>query len=256
MMSKSAAQTKGEQALKQLEDLVNKRWHTLNNTEKASLDAWSAERFLWRLQWELRRLGGEPLLRVPARSVAQRYRQVRLLHLRPEGPAAQREAKGLTSKESLIVRRVDDRDTALSHGRGSFDLRELRALQRTAQQVRADLHKVLATALAKHHAKHNAWLRALSRGLNWYSKRFLTLIIRDARSIKTRDRLDSRAIVTQLVKKVEIVTGQRRLQLLSDILNWRAPRPTEDWTPRLLSSWLREDRRQRAGQAAGRDISL
>jgi hypothetical protein len=123
-------------------------------------------------------------------------------------------------------------------------VKQLHALRRNVEAVEGKLRLLHSTALgirASRGALASKLIPSLSRGLNWYSKRFLRGLIRETQQIRDRELKVTRRILVTLIKDVELVTGKRRLALLVDILNWRAPRVSGDWTPRLLERWIAED---------------
>jgi hypothetical protein len=252
----SGVETAGRAAFAELERVVFAGWERLSSAERQSVGASSAERFFWRVLADLRRLGGKPLLRINRASVAARFKRSGLPHLQPGGPAAQREARRLTAKEYAIDRRAfDNLDWALSYGRHSFTIKQLLALRRSVEAVKGNLRLLQSTPLGirdSRKALASKLIPTLSRGLNWYSKRFLRGLIRDAQGIRARELRVTRRVILSLINDIEVVTGRRRLKLLVDILNWRAPRVSGDWTPRLLERWIAEDARSRNRDAPTR----
>jgi len=252
MPDESASDLIGKKALADLERLVVERWGRLSAAEKQRIGTLSPERFMLRVRSDLRRISQQPpLIRVPRRTVAERYKNdPRLLHLRPGGPAAQRERRGLSSKELFLGRPFDDRASALSYGRYSYSIKQLRAQQRTAIKLRDELRQLQRTPLGeiqiKHSPKWKALAQEVARGLTWYSRRFLAKVIREADQITTRKRLDTRRLVVKLLSDVEVITGDAQRCLMSDILNWRTPdelsEAGEAWTPRRLARWINEAR--------------
>jgi hypothetical protein len=242
MQIPSGVETKGRASLDKMAASVQMNWGNLSPVQHQALEAGSAERFMLWFWWNLQRLGQEPLIRIRRRTVEEGFASTRLPHLRPSGPAAQRDARELTRSTLTIDRRsFDNRKMALSYGQHSFTLRQLSALQQTVTKLRGDVERLQATPLASRMASpttNKKLIRVVSRGLNWYEKRFLPQVIRRAKQISARDEADTRRIVVNLVAAVATVTGQKRLELLSDILNWRAPQ--RSWTPRLLLRWIAE----------------
>ena len=186
MKDDSASEAIGKKALLELECLVVNGWGRLSSSDKQQIEAFSPERFMLRIRSDLRRLSSEPLMRVPRQTVSQRHKEdSRLVHLRPGGPAAQRERRRLSSRELLLGRPLDDRASALAYNnRNSFDLRQLRAQRNTVIKLRTELRYVQQTALYEHVMRQSPkWKRAIeeaSRNLVWL-QRFLTKFIRAAK---------------------------------------------------------------------------
>jgi hypothetical protein len=242
MPTSSGAESVGKKALEELEKLISDHWGSLSAATQLALGVRSADRFILRIHWNLHRMADQPVIHIQRRTVAERFKQTGLPHLRPGGPAAQREARGLTrSHLALVARALDSRKLALSYGKHAFSLRQLEALQRNAAGLHNDVERLQTTWLGVSMAsspKVHKWIQDLSRGLDWYSRRFLPSMIREARQISDRDQRDSRRIVVSLVTEVETVIGGKQLERWSRILTWRVPRIS--WTPRLLRRWIRE----------------
>jgi len=238
MPAKSAVESAGKQDLEKLKGLIRDRWDSVSIADRELLGVPSAERLIWRVVRDLQLLGRRSRIRIPRKSVAERFKRQELPHLKPDGPAAEREALGLGPSDLVLAwPSLDRRKDALSYGKHSFSLRQLDALRATADRLHGDLERLRTTPLASQMSESDRTrLQRFSRELSWCSKHSLPSFVDQARAIGARKAIDSRRIVVQMITDVERVTGKKSLEMWSTILNWRAPQ--RSWTAQLLQRWL------------------